>query len=412
MCAQIIPFKAVRPVRDKVHLVASRPYYSYTKQILRAKLIENPYTFIHIINPEFRKSDKTDPNTIERFEKVRDRYLDFKEDGVFTQDAQPTFYLYRQTSDGHAFVGLIAGASIDEYWKKQIKIHEQTLTQREQTFQLYLDVCGFNAEPVLLTHPERPSLSMLYEQLMEQRPEYEFTTTDKIKHELWLIQDKGIQSRLQEEFAAISSVYIADGHHRCASSALLGKNRNNNPIYQKRTGHHHFLAYFIPEGSLKIYDFNRLLLHTNNLSEEEILERLAKDYQVSQISKKAARPEQKHHFSMYLSGRWYHLELKQPPLSDDPTAHLDAQILSETILHPIFGIEDLKTDPNIAFLSGKLGMKGLQKQVDKGKAKIAFALYPVSVSELMHIADTNNIMPPKSTYIEPKLRSGLTIYEI
>ncbi len=412
MCAKIVPFKAIRPVRDKAHLVATRPYYSYTKQILKAKLIHNPYSFIHIINPEFRKADKTEPNTIERFEKVRDKFNQFRKEGIFVQDDIPSFYMYRQTANDHEFVGLIVGASIDEYNKGKIKIHEETISAREETFKMYLDVCGFNAEPVLLAYKENKEIMQLQKGLMSKRPEYEYTSTDTLKHELWVIDQPQVIQELTHQFDAINNLYIADGHHRCASSALLGNERlAANNVANRNLGSSYFMAYLIPEGSLKIYDFNRLVSDLNNRSVEEIIAMLENSFEVSRM-KKVFRPNKKHEFAMYLQGNWYKLNLIQLPTSDNPTDHLDPRILSKLILHPILGIKDLKTDSRISFLNGKTGMKGLQKKVDNGLAKIAFGLYPVSVRDLMHVADTNNIMPPKSTYIEPKLRSGLTVYKL
>ena len=412
MCAKIIPFKAIRPARDKAHLVATRPYYSYTKQILKAKLIHNPYSFIHIINPEFRKADKTEPNTIGRFEKVRDKFNQFRDEGIFIQDEKPSFYLYRQSANDHEFVGLIVGASIDEYNKGEIKIHEETISAREETFKMYLDVCGFNAEPVLLAYKENREIMQLQKGLMSKRPEYEYTSTDTLKHELWVIDQPDLVQELAHQFETVKNLYIADGHHRCASSALLGNERlvENNFLNEKLSSSY-FMAYLIPEGSLKIYDFNRLVSDLNNRSAEEIIVMLEDSFEVS-LMKKEFRPTKKHEFAMYLHSKWYKLNLIQLPTSDNPTDHLDPRILSKLILHPILGIKDLKTDSRISFLNGKTGMKGLQKKVDSGLAKIAFGLYPVSVRDLMHVADTNNIMPPKSTYIEPKLRSGLTVYEL
>ncbi len=412
MCARIRPFRAIRPVRDKVHLVASRPYYTYSKQILNAKLIENPYTFIHIINPEFRKSDKTEPNSVERFQKVKSKFDEFIEKQIFIKDGTPSYYLYRQTVDKHEFVGIIAGSCIHDYLDGKIKVHEQTLTSREETFKMYLDVCGFNAEPVLLTHQDNDDVMKIYDDVMSERPEYEFTTSDTIKHEVWLIQNEEEIELLTNKFERLGDVYIADGHHRSSSSVLLGKERMEaNPSHTGTEGYNFFLSYLIPESLLKIYDFNRLVKSLGKLTEEELISRLQDHFEVTR-EKKEFRPQKKHEFSMYLNRHWYKLEMKKTPVSDNPAHLLDPYILNELILDPIFGISDLKTDPNISFLSGKSGTQGLKKKVDKGLAEVAFGLFPVSVKELMEVADSGNIMPPKSTYIDPKLRSGLTIYDL
>jgi len=412
MCAKIIPFKAIRPVRDKVHLVATRPYYSYTKQILTAKLIQNPYSFIHIINPEFKKSDKTQPNTVERFEKVSGKFTEFCENGVFLQENETSFYLYRQSSEEHQFVGLIAGASVEEYNAGKIKIHEQTLPSREQTFKMYLDVCGFNAEPVLLAHKDKTDLVGIYSIIMAERPEYEYSSTDRVKHELWVISDRNLIHEISESFNAIDHLYIADGHHRSSSSALLGEMRKEkNQSHTGKENYNYFMAYLISEKLLKIYDFNRMVADLNGLSSEQILDSLRLEFTVSK-AKKRYKPTGKGEFSMYLDGQWYRLLLKNEPNIDNPAEQLDTRILSKLVLDPILGIKDIQNDSRISFLNGKSGMKGLEQRVNRGLAKIAFGLYPVSVRDLMHVADTNNMMPPKSTYIEPKLRSGLTIYEL
>jgi len=412
MCAKIIPFKAIRPVRDKAHLVASRPHYTYTKQILNAGLIENPFSFLHVINPEFKKSDKTRPNSIERFEKVESKFQEFKRKEIFIQDDRPCFYLYRQTVGDHAFLGLTVGVSIDDYFEGHIKVHEQTITSREEVFKTYLDVCGFNAEPVLLTHREDPSIMEIYQNQMHVRPEYEFSTPDQIKHEVWVIDDSATIDTLVQKFNGIADVYIADGHHRSASSALLGKQkRESNSDHNGTEGYNSFMAFLIPENRVKIYDFNRLVTEMNGILPENLISALSANFSVKK-AKRDFKPTKKHEFSMYLDKKWYRLNLLNEPDSDNPKDHLDPELLSQLILSPIFGITDLKTDPKINFLNGKLGMKGLRKKVDRGEAKIAFGLFPVSVQELMDVADTNNSMPPKSTYIEPKLRSGLTIYEI
>jgi len=413
MCAKIIPFKAIRPVRDKVHLVATRPYYSYTKQILTAKLIHNPYSFIHIINPEFKKSDKTKPNTIERFEKVRGKYAEFCNKGIFCQDQKTSFYLYRQTTAEQEFVGLIAGASVEEYKSGQIKIHEQTLPNREETFKMYLDVCGFNAEPVLLAHKDKEDLTDIYLDIMLNRPEYEYTSTDKVKHELWIVSEPAIIKNITDGFNKIKNLYIADGHHRSSSSALLGEMRcAANPDHKGNERYNYFMAFLISENLLKIYDYNRLVSDLNGLSADEVLEKLRINFNIKK-ARKRFKPREKSEFSMFLNGQWYQLNLNNAtPSSANPAEHLDSRILSKLVLGPILGITDIQNDPRISFLNGKSGMQGLEKKVNKGLAQIAFGLYPVSVRDLMHVADTNNMMPPKSTYIEPKLRSGLTIYEL
>lgn len=412
MCANVLPFKAVRPTRDKASLVATKPYYQYKKNILKAKIEGNPFTFLHIINPEFGKNDKTQPNSPERFQKVRSRYEEFYNKGVFLKDEKAAYYLYRQTQPGYTFTGIIAAASAEDYLNGKIKIHEQTLTEREEMFKSYLDICGFNAEPVLLTYPKREGINSIISKYISERSEYEFTTTDFYKHELWVIDNPTDVKALQTEFTALEAVYIADGHHRSASSALLGEEKKkNNPNHTGTEPYNFFLAYYISDEDLQIFDFNRVVLE-NKHAPADLLKELSKNFTVTPKGKTEVRPEKIHQFTLYVNGTWYLLEPAFTIRPDgEETQRLDSLILTEKVLSPVFGIEDLKTDKRIAFVSGKEGSKGIKKLADKTENAVGFMLYPVSFEQLKKIADEKLIMPPKTTWIEPKLRSGLTIYE-
>ena len=266
--ASIAKFKALRPIRDKVHLVATRPYYSYKKNVLKAKLESNPFTFLHIINPEFGHPTKTKPNSEERFSLVKEGYKRFKDQGILIQDEEAHLYLYKQTSINHSCIGVIAGASVQEYLDKKIKIHEATLTSREAIFEKYLDIVGYNAEPVLLSYKGNESLENYLHKIQSERPEYEFTATDNIKHELWIVENEAAKD-LQNYFKSIDEVYIADGHHRSASSAGLYQAKGN--LY---TNSKNFLAYFVEENQLNIIAFNRLVKTLNDLSPEVFIEKL------------------------------------------------------------------------------------------------------------------------------------------
>jgi uncharacterized protein (DUF1015 family) len=412
--AKISTFKAIRPVRDKVHLVASRAFYSYKRNVLNAKLQSNPYTFIHIINPEFNKKDKTEPNTAERFHKVREMYDSFHKDGIFLQDRKESLYLYRHTSRYSSQLGIIAGASIDDYFNGVIKVHEATLTQREDMFKMYLEVCNFNAEPVLMTYPDSEEASSVYQKYTRTRPEYEFSTTDQIKHELWVISKKEDVDKIKAAFSKMDSIYIADGHHRSSSSALYGLDkRKANPDFTGEEDFNYFMAYFIPESELMIYDFNRIVKDLNGLSPEEFLEKIEVNFSVRKKGRKLLKPEAPHHISMFLNGNWYSLIAKKDTYDpDDPIGSLDAYILSKNLLDPVLGITDPKTDERVSFVGGPEGMKGLRKATIKRECMVAFGLYPVSTEQLKAVADAGKIMPPKSTWIAPKLRSGFTIYEM
>ncbi len=404
----ILPFKAIRPVRDKAQLVSSRPYYAYSKKMLEAKLKGNPYTFIHIINPEFHKKDRTKPNTVGRFLKVREKFNEFFNQGIFIQDENESLYVYRQTTETHEFLGFIGGADLKEYESGQIKKHEETITKREKTFSKYLDTVRFNAEPVLLFHKNQADLDTILLDTIKHRPEYEYTTTDKIKHELWIVSDKKVISDVQVGFSKLGETYIADGHHRFASSYRYFSNSQ-----RKTSLNQHALAFFISESRLNILDFNRVVSDLNGLSKSDFIQLLKDKFDVKVINQKLYAPKKHGEISMYIENTWYSLTAKKEFIDfSHPVKKLDTRVLTSLVLKPILNIHDLKTDDRIDFVSGDKGMKGLKKIVDKGKAKLAFALYPISPQELIEVADANLIMPPKSTWIEPKLRSGLTIYPL
>lgn len=411
--AKIIPFKAIRPTRDKAYLVSSMPAYIYPKHLLEAKLESNPYTFLHVINPEFRADNKTQPNSMERFEKVREKFDEFNATGIFMQDEKESFYIYRQITPTNTYVGLISGISVDDYLNGNIKIHEHTLTQREETFKLYLDVCQFNAEPVLLTYKDNPTVDAVINKYLATRSEYEFCTTHHIKQDLWLVNNENDINTLVEAFKNIDKIYIADGHHRSASSVLYAQSkRTENPNYNPDAPFNFFLSYLIPESKLNIIEYNRTVSSLNEHTPESFLAEVDKLFDVEEKNTDYS-PTKPHNFSMYLAGKWYSLTAKKGTYKDDDiVGNLDARILTTNILTPVLGITDLKTDNRIEFMEGTKGTVGLKEKVDSEEAIVAFGLYPVAIEQLKAVADANNIMPPKSTWIEPKMRSGLTIYSL
>ena len=404
--ANIAKFKALRPVRDKVHLVATRPYYSYKKNVLNAKLEDNPYTFLRIINPEFGNPIKTKPNSNKRFEMVKDRYRDFINKGILINEESERLYLYRQSSNTNTCIGVIAGASVAEYLQKKIKIHEATLSTREAIFTRYLDIVGYNAEPVLLSYKGTENTETKLRELIKERPEYEFTTTDLVKHELWVLSIEQSDD-LQTCFKGINDVYIADGHHRSASSAALFTNKGSLLPKAK-----YFLAYFVEESQLNIMAFNRLIRSLNNLTPIAFIDHLKKLGTVKKIMKGVA-PEKNHVLNFYIENGWYSLEIN-PELIDTkhPVKSLDSNLLTELILKPILGIEDLKTSVDVDFLPGTFNAMSFELELKKKKYKLGFMLYPSSIEQIKAVADEGLYMPPKSTWVEPKLRSGLTIYNI
>lgn len=412
--ANIIPFKGIRPSKDKVHLVASRSVDAYDTAQLNDKLLNNPFTFLHIISPDFSDGKKTNPGSEERLKKVKAKYLKFVKDGVFVKDNEPCYYIYQQINDSTTYTGIIGCSNIDDYFNGIIKIHEQTLTERENKLKHYLEVCDFNAEPVLFCYPDDEVIDELVLKSLQSEPINDFTTTDRVRHKLWIVNDQVRVKQIQERFSKIPAVYIADGHHRSASSALLGKSRREeNPLYTGKEPFNYYLGVFFPETQLKIFDFNRVVKDLNGLSVEDFIHRLSEKFVITEKGTDIYKPVKSHNFSMYLDDKWYALDAKKEIIhNDDPVGSLDAFILTQHILSAILNIYDLKTNKRIECISGIKGMKELKRQVDNGKFKVAFGLYPVEMKQLKNIADTNNSMPPKTTWIEPKMRSGLVIYSL
>jgi uncharacterized protein (DUF1015 family) len=406
--AKIKPFRAYRPARDKAYLVITKQYFAYKKSILKAKLESNPYTFIHVITPDYNMKDKPEPGSPERYKMIRKEFERFLDDQILFKEKEPSFYIYRQTKGDRVYTGLIAGAAVNDYDTGHVKKHEATITQREKMFADYLEITGFNAEPVLLSYAKDENIEEILAKVVATRPEYEFTTTDVITHELWIIPHK-YEEELIHHFDQIPDTYIADGHHRCASSSVLAKRKNGDEDCPAK----HFLALFISEDRLKIMDFNRVINNLNGHTKKEIRTLLSEKFTITKTKEALLKPTKEHQMTMYLGNKWYILEPKEGSFNnEDVVDSLDAEILTKNVLQPIFDIHDLKTDDRIQFISGDKGMKGIKKIVDKGGAKIGFALFPVEIEHVKQVADENRIMPPKSTWIEPKLRSGLTIYDL
>jgi uncharacterized protein (DUF1015 family) len=406
--AKIISFCAIRPRRDIAHLVATRPYYTYKKHIIEAKLEENPYTFMHIIHPEYGLSDKSEANSVERFQKVKEVFEDFLKQDYLFHEEEEALYIYRQTKNNKSYTGVIAGASIEEYNANKIKKHEATLTSREEVFVNYLEITGFNAEPVLLAHAPNKNIQQQIEQICKQRPEYEFSTTDKVKHELWVITGKPCV-QLRQAYEKIENLYIADGHHRSASSALLAEKHAKETDNNQLLGH--FLAFLIDETTLDILPFHRIANDLNNLSEKDFLLQLSENFDIEACT--ADQIPKQHEIVIYLHDKWHKISIKQEKIEkNNPVNQLDTQLLTDLILTPILGIKDLKTDKRISFISGDEGTENLIQKVKQTEHGIGFILAPISFNEVKAVADASLIMPPKSTWVEPKLRSGLIIYPI
>ncbi len=409
---KILPFKAVRPTRDKVSLLASRSYESYTPEERESRLRDNPFSFLQILNPGFKYQKEISGKR--RYKLVKNRYQEFKEDEIFMQDQKPCYYFYKIVNrDGLEFHGIVAAASAEDYENNLIKRHEATIEYRENTFKEYLKTVGFNAEAVLLTYPDHSEIERLFAKVMETRAEYEFTTTYRDTHYVWNVDDETIVTQLQAYYSDMKAVYIADGHHRSSSSALLAKDlKAKNKKHTGEESYNYFMCFLIPESDLKIYEFNRLVKDLNGLSKEEFLIKLDAVYRIESRGVAYYKPSKKHHFSMYLDGEFYSLYLRKNNYKiKNALDALDTQILYTTILKPILGINDVRNDTRLAYADGKRDLVFVKGEVDKGNFKVGFGLLPVSVEEMKQIADEGLTMPPKSTYIEPKLRSGVTIYE-
>ena len=401
--ASVRPFKAIRPTRDKANLIASRSYLSYSDETLKEKLEHNPFTFLHIINPDYK--DEVKLKGVEKFNAVKEKFNKFQEAGFLITEPSESFYVYQQIHEHHTFEGIIGATGVDDYLNGNIKKHEHTLTAREEMFKSYLDITGFNAEPVLLCHQENTDITAIIQQYKETRAEYEFATTNKAVHKLWLVNNTDDINTIINAFATINDLYIADGHHRSASSALLAKESSKN-------NSKHFMSFLIDENQLNIINFNRLVKYTNGLTSYELLKEIEKSFTLVKKGGIAFTPKAKNEIGMYFFGNWYSLIIKEDKLVNDCVSKLDPAILSNNILKPILGIKDEKTDTNIVFEAGNTPLSTLANKIDDGEFEIAFILKPIPISALKEVADNNRFMPPKSTYIEPKLRSGLTIYSL
>ncbi|MFT4575706.1 MAG: hypothetical protein ACI9SI_000617 [Polaribacter sp.] len=410
--AIVNPFKAVRATRDKVALVSTKSREIYTPDMLNAKLAFNPYTFLHVINPGY-KYHKQDVRGDLRFKLVHNRYLEFKEDTIFTQDETPSFYIYQKITPTTSFCGIISATSVADYENNVIKKHEGTLQERELLFENYLKNTGFNAEPVLLTYPDNDVITNIIKKYQKTRAEYEFSTTDKDTHLLWIVNNQNDIELITNTFKEVDTLYIADGHHRSTSSCLLAQRlAKENPNHTGTEDYNFFMSYLLPESQVSIYEFNRFIKDLNGFTPDEFLIELDTYFKIENRGQELYSPSNKHHFSMYLNGEFYSLYLRKTSYTfTDSLSKLDAEILYQTILKPILGIEDIRNDSKIMYSQNKSDSLELKTKVDSGDFEVSFGMLPTTIDELKNIVDAGLLMPPKTTYIEPKLRSALTIYE-
>ncbi|WP_124980685.1 DUF1015 domain-containing protein [Nonlabens xiamenensis] len=401
----IIPFRAVRAATDKAAHVISRTYQDYDKKELKATLKYNPYSFLHILNPGYKFNQEI--SGVERFNLVRNRYQEFKEEGYLVKDSEPSFYVYENSDPHHSYTGIIAGTSTQDYAENRIKKHEDTLQFKEVLFKDYLKVAGFNAEPVLLTYSDQEVVNQIIEEVKHHAPDEFFSTTDFNSHKIWKVVDSVQKKALVEAFGSLPELYIADGHHRSASSHLLAQEMQGDA-----ESYQYFMSLLIAESQLNIYEFNRQVKDLNGMDKQEFLIRLDEYFRIQNRGIELYKPSKKHHFSMYLDGEFYSLYLRKnlhqikTPLDD-----LDSQMLYDLVLRPVLGIEDLRTDARIQYSYGKHDLVHMKERVDQGQFAVGFGLYPATVEQMKSIADEDLRMPPKSTFIRPKLPSGLIIYE-
>lgn len=409
--SKIIPFKAVRPVADKVALVTCRNYDDYSPAELAAWLNFNPYSFLHVINPAYIHAQKITLD--KRFKGVAHKYQDFKNDGIFITEDKPVFFLYEIQTKSQSFTGIVAGTSIEDYKNNIIKKHEDTLQYRVELFKDYLHQTGFNTEPVLITYPDKSEINNWIAEKKKSQPIYNYSTTNKEKHQLWKIDTDAEINWLQSQFENIPELYIADGHHRSASAELLydeDKHLGNENL-------NYFMSFLIAESNVKIYEFNRIIRDLNGYEATDFLKKLSEHFIIKTKEQELWKPQSKFEFGMYLDGKFYALFYKQSSNVSSSAVenilnNLDAQILYDKVLQPLLGIEDLRNDERIEYIPGKQSIATIKELVDEGEFAVGFMLFPSDISEIKALADNNLIMPPKSTYIEPKFRSGLMVYEL
>ena len=413
--AKIHAFKGFRPGKEKVNEVASRPYDVLNSAEAREEVKENPWSFLHVVKPEVDLPEGTDLHSDLVYNKGRDNLQKLIAEGYFVQDETEMLYVYGQTMFGKTQYGIVACASVDDYLDDIIKKHELTRPDKEEDRMNHIRVTNFNAEPVFFAYPDHTELDTLVESVVSGEPTYDFTTEDGVGHHFWVISDQAAIRRIEELFDKdIAFTYVADGHHRTAAAALVGQERRkNNPEHRGDEEYNYFLAVHFPASQLTIIDYNRVVKDLNGMTATEFLEELQEGFVVEEKGSEIYKPDKLHTFGMYLEGHWYELTAKPGTYNDeDPIACLDVTVLSEQVLGPLLNITDLRKSKRIDFVGGIRGLEELSRRVDSGEMAAAFALYPVSMKQLMDIADNGMIMPPKTTWFEPKLRSGLVIHSL
>ncbi len=408
---RIKPFCGIRPPKEYAPEVASRPYDVLNSVEAKAEATER--SLLHIIKPEIDFDPIADEHSEEVYQKAMENFRLWKERGWLRQDEEEYYYVYAQTMSGRTQYGIAMCCHFEDYLSGAIKKHELTRPDKEEDRMIHVRNQKANIEPVFFTYPDDEEINAIVASVVDnQEPDYDFTAEDGFGHHFWVIRDQEKNRRLTELFAAIPALYVADGHHRTAAAARVGQEcMRNNSNHTGNEEYCYFLAVTFPASQLRIIDYNRVVKDLNGLTEEELLARLEESFEVEKMGKEIYTPTMLHNFAMYLAGDWYSLSAKEGTYNDDdPIGVLDVTVLSDLVLDKIFDIKDLRTSKRIDFVGGIRGLGELQRRVDSGEMKVAFALYPVSMQQLIDIADTGNIMPPKTTWFEPKLRSGVVIH--
>lgn len=412
--AKVKPFRGLRPPKQFVEQVASKPYDVLSSEEARAEAEGNEKSLYHIIKPEIDFEPGTGEHEQKVYDKAVENFQKFQREGWLVQDEKEQYYLYAQTMDGRTQYGLVVGASVDDYLTGKIKKHELTRKEKEVDRMHHIEINNANIEPVFLSFPTNEVLERVVAQTAKTQPEYDFVSEDGIGHTLWCISDDAVINEITEAFAKIQYLYIADGHHRTAAAAHVGEEKAKaDPNHTGKEEYNYLLAVCFPESHLKVMDYNRVVKDLNGLTDEEFLQKVGEKFVVEDKGTEIYRPAALHNFSLYLGGKWYSLTAKEGTYNDnDPIGVLDVKISSDYILRDILNIVDLRTDKRIDFVGGIRGLGELKDRVDSGEMKMALALYPVTMRQIIDIADSGNIMPPKATWFEPKLRSGLIIHKL
>ena len=413
--ATVKPFKGIRPPQALVEQVASRPYDVLNSEEARQEAEGNEKSLYHIIKPEIDFEPGTDEHDPRVYQKAAENFQMFQDKGWLVQDEQENYYIYAQTMNGKTQYGLVVGAYVPDYMNGIIKKHELTRRDKEEDRMKHVRVNNANIEPVFFAYPDNAQLDAIVAKYTKEKPVYDFIAPgDGFGHKFWIIDQRADIDAITEEFAKIPYLYIADGHHRSAAAALVGAEKaKQNPHHKGDEEYNYFMAVAFPASQLTIIDYNRVVKDLNGLTEAEFLDALKENFDIQEVGTEIYKPARLHNFSLYLGGKWYSLTAKPGTYNDsDPIGVLDVTISSNLILDKILGIKDLRSDKRIDFVGGIRGLGELKRRVDSGEMKVALALYPVSMKQLMDIADSGNIMPPKTTWFEPKLRSGLVIHKL